>query len=125
MYQTKIDDGHNIEERSIELLKPYARNARKHSKKQIKQIAASIERFGFTNPVLIGDDESIIAGHGRVEAARRCLQICNVRDRLRRTRIELAGFLGLGMPCPNPPNHRSPDSAFALTGSSRTLGDYR
>lgn len=70
MYQTKIDDGHNIEERSIESLKPYARNARTHSKKQIKQIAASIERFGFTNPVLIGDDESIIAGHGRVEAAK-------------------------------------------------------
>lgn len=70
MYQTKIDDGHNIEERSIESLKPYARNARTHSKKQIKQIAASIKRFGFTNPVLIGDDESIIAGHGRVEAAK-------------------------------------------------------
>ena len=70
MYETKIDNGHNIEERSIESLKPYARNARTHSKKQIKQIAASIERFGFTNPVLIGDDESIIAGHGRVEAAK-------------------------------------------------------
>lgn len=70
MYETKIDNGHNIEERSVESLKPYARNARTHSKKQIKQIAASIERFGFTNPVLIGDDESIIAGHGRVEAAK-------------------------------------------------------
>lgn len=70
MYQTKIDNGQNIEERSIESLKPYARNARTHSKKQIKQIAASIERFGFTNPVLIGDDDSIIAGHGRVEAAK-------------------------------------------------------
>ena len=70
MYQTKIDNGHNIEERSIESLKPYARNARTHSKKQIEQIAASIERFGFTNPVLIGDDESIIAGHGHVEAAK-------------------------------------------------------
>jgi DNA modification methylase len=70
MYQTKIDNGQNIEECSIESLKPYARNARTHSKKQIKQIAASIERFGFTNPVLIGDDESIIAGHGRVEAAK-------------------------------------------------------
>ena len=70
MYETKIDNGQNIEERSIESLKPYARNARTHSKKQIKQIAASIERFGFTNPVLIGDDESIIAGHGRVEAAK-------------------------------------------------------
>jgi DNA modification methylase len=57
-------------ERSVAALKPYARNARTHSKKQIKQIASSIERFGFVNPVLIGDDGEIIAGHGRVEAAK-------------------------------------------------------
>lgn len=57
-------------ELSIDLLKPYPRNARTHSRKQIKQIAASIERFGFTNPVLVSDDGEIIAGHGRVEAAR-------------------------------------------------------
>jgi DNA modification methylase len=57
-------------ERSVASLKPYTRNARTHSKKQIKQIAASIERFGFVNPVLIGDDGHIIAGHGRVEAAK-------------------------------------------------------
>ena len=54
-------------ELSIDLLKPYART---HSRKQIKQIAASIERFGFTNPVLVSDGGEIIAGHGRVEAAR-------------------------------------------------------
>ena len=41
-----------------------------HSKKQIKQIATSIERFGFTNPVLISNENEIIAGHGRVEAAK-------------------------------------------------------
>src|SRR5687768_17660468 len=51
-------------------LRPYPGNARTHSKKQIKQIATSIERFGFTNPVLISDDNEIIAGHGRVEAAK-------------------------------------------------------
>jgi DNA modification methylase len=51
-------------------LRPYGRNARTHSKKQIKQIAASIERFGFTNPVLVSDDGEIVAGHGRVEAAK-------------------------------------------------------
>ncbi len=51
-------------------LRAYDRNARTHSKKQIKQIAASIERFGFTNPVLVADDGSIVAGHGRVEAAK-------------------------------------------------------
>ncbi len=59
-----------IVERSITSLKAYAGNARTHSKKQIKQIAASITRFGFTNPVLISDAGEIIAGHGRVEAAK-------------------------------------------------------
>jgi ParB-like chromosome segregation protein Spo0J len=60
----------DVEMLPIETLKPYGRNPRTHSKKQIRQIANSIERFGFTNPVLIGDDNEIIAGHGRVEAAR-------------------------------------------------------
>ena len=59
-----------IVERTIFSLRPYARNARTHSRKQVKQIAASIERFGFTNPVLVSDDGEIIAGHGRVEAAK-------------------------------------------------------
>ncbi|MBS8262760.1 DNA methylase N-4 [Roseibium polysiphoniae] len=54
----------------IERLVPYANNARTHSKKQIKQIAESIKRFGFCNPVLVADDNQIIAGHGRVEAAK-------------------------------------------------------
>src|SRR6266478_4501295 len=51
-------------------LRPYTGNARTHSKKQIRQIADSIRKFGFTNPVLISDDDEIIAGHGRVEAAK-------------------------------------------------------
>ncbi len=59
-----------IADRATTSLKPYARNARTHSKKQIRQIAASIERFGFVNPVLISDEGEIVAGHGRVEAAR-------------------------------------------------------
>lgn len=61
---------YQVVERDISALRPYARNARTHSKKQIKQIARSIERFGFTNPVLVSDEGDIIAGHGRVEAAR-------------------------------------------------------
>ena len=55
---------------AVERLTPYAGNARTHSKKQLVQIARSIERFGFTNLVLIGDDGGILAGHGRVAAAR-------------------------------------------------------
>lgn len=59
-----------IELRSVLDLRPYPGNARRHSKRQIRQIAQSIRRFGFTNPVLIGEDGEIIAGHGRVEAAK-------------------------------------------------------
>ncbi len=58
-----------IERIAPEALKPHAGNARTHSKKQIRQIAQSIERFGFTDPVLIDEANGIIAGHGRVLAA--------------------------------------------------------
>jgi DNA modification methylase len=51
-------------------LKPYPRNARRHSSKQIRQIADSIRTFGFTNPILIDAQDMILAGHGRVEAAK-------------------------------------------------------
>lgn len=60
-----------IKLRAIQSLRPYERNARTHSRKQIDQIAASIERFGFTNPVLISDDGQILAGDGRLEAAKK------------------------------------------------------
>ena len=56
--------------RAINTLKPANRNPRTHSRKQIRQIADSIKRFGFTNPVLIDDDGGIVAGHGRVAAAK-------------------------------------------------------
>ena len=58
-----------IQYQPIEELTPYQNNARTHSKRQVKQIAKSIERFGFTNPILISDEGGIIAGHGRVRAA--------------------------------------------------------
>ena len=54
----------------LSLLKPRATNPRTHSKKQIGQIASAIRRFGFTNPVLVDDTNGIVAGHGRVEAAK-------------------------------------------------------
>jgi DNA modification methylase len=60
----------SIEMPKIDQLRPWPRNARTHSRKQIRQIAASIERFGFTNPVLIDDEDNIVAGHGRVQAAK-------------------------------------------------------
>lgn len=58
-----------IEHRAVERLIPYAQNARTHSEEQISQIARSIEEFGFVNPVLIGSDDIIVAGHGRLLAA--------------------------------------------------------
>lgn len=57
--------------RSVEDLIPYARNSRTHSKDQVAQIAASIREFGWTNPILVDGDGTIIAGHGRVMAARK------------------------------------------------------
>ena len=56
--------------RAISDLKPHPRNARKHSRQQIKAIAKSIDAFGFNAPVLVDGDGNILAGHGRVEAAK-------------------------------------------------------
>jgi DNA modification methylase len=61
----------NIEKIDISVLIPYARNARTHSDEQIAQIAGSIKEFGFNNPVLIDKDNGVIAGHGRLAAARK------------------------------------------------------
>ena len=55
---------------SVEALILYARNSRTHSDEQVAQIAASIREFGFTNPVLVDNGGGIVAGHGRVMAAR-------------------------------------------------------
>jgi len=60
----------SIEQTPIHALKPQDRNARTHSKRQVRQIAASIRQFGFNNPILVDDNLDIIAGHGRVEAAK-------------------------------------------------------
>ena len=59
-----------IESLPLEALIPYARNSRTHSPEQVAQIAGSIREFGFNNPVLVDPDGGIIAGHGRVMAAR-------------------------------------------------------
>jgi DNA modification methylase len=56
---------------SVDTLIPYAKNARTHSDEQVAQIAGSIKEFGFNNPVLVDKDNSVIAGHGRLMAARK------------------------------------------------------
>lgn len=60
-----------VERRSVEGLIPYARNARTHSDEQVAQIAASIKEWGWTTPVLVDEEGGIIAGHGRIMAARK------------------------------------------------------
>ena len=83
-----------VEQIDIETLIPYANNARTHSEAQVAQIAASIREFGFNNPVLIDEQSSIIAGHGRVLAARKleldavpCIRLNHLSDTQRRAYI--------------------------------------
>ena len=76
MTNTKINKNYNIamaqkiELWSIERLQPYEKNARVHSKEQVGQIAASIVEFGFLNPILVDSNDGIVAGHGRLSAAK-------------------------------------------------------
>ena len=65
----RIDDL-EVEVRPVSTLKPYQRNPRTHSQKQVQQIAESIRFFGWTNPILIDAANTVIAGHGRLEAAK-------------------------------------------------------
>lgn len=61
----------NVEYRKLERLIPYARNPRTHSEAQVAKIAASIAEYGWTNPVLVDGVNGVIAGHGRLAAARK------------------------------------------------------
>jgi len=83
-----------VEQVAVEKLIPYVNNARTHSDGQVAQIAASIREFGFNNPVLIDEQSSIIAGHGRVLAARKleldsipCIRLDHLSDTQRRAYI--------------------------------------
>jgi DNA modification methylase len=99
----------SIERVSVDKLIPYARNARTHSDAQVAQIAASMREFGFTNPVLIDADDGIIAGHGRVMAARKlkmadvpCIRLGHLNEAQRRLYVitdnKLALNAGWDMP---------------------------
>ena len=79
MYKTLINNierKKNMEElnivyKPIKELKPYKKNAKKHSKEQVEQIANSIKEFGFTQPVIIDKNNSVVAGHGRILGAKK------------------------------------------------------
>ena len=66
----KLNKSLEIKYLKLNEITPYARNARVHSNEQVQQIASSVREFGFVNPILIDNDNEIIAGHGRLEAAR-------------------------------------------------------
>ena len=76
MTEQKVNKNYNvamaqkIELWNLERLQPYEKNAREHSEKQIAQIAASIVEFGFLNPILVDSNDGIVAGHGRLSAAK-------------------------------------------------------
>jgi len=83
-----------IEQLAIDRLIPYARNSRTHSEEQVAQVAASIREFGFTNPVLIDAEGGIIAGHGRVMAARKlgladvpCIRLAHLTEAQKRAYV--------------------------------------
>ena len=83
-----------IVSRKVEDLIPYARNSRTHSDAQVAQIAASVREFGWTNPVLVDGENGIIAGHGRILAARKlgmaevpCIELAGLTDAQRRAYI--------------------------------------
>ena len=90
----------------VDDLIPYALNSRTHSDDQIAQIAASIREFGFTNPVLIDEDNNLIAGHGRVLAARKlklkkvpAIVVIVLDDRKRRALVFADNKLALSRRC--------------------------
>lgn len=83
-----------IEMIKVDKLIPYINNARQHSEDQVLQIAASIKEFGFNAPILIDSDQGIIAGHGRVQAAKKlgltevpCVRLDHLTDIQRKAYI--------------------------------------
>jgi DNA modification methylase len=89
-----VNVSQSIEQIAIEKLIPYAKNSRTHSDAQVAQVSGSIKEFGFTNPVLIDQDGVIIAGHGRVLAARKlgmidvpCIRLTHLSDAQKRAYV--------------------------------------
>lgn len=124
MYATGERTAHRVSNE----LRPQPRNARTHTKRQIRQIAGSIEAFGFTNPILIDDDKTILAGHGRIEAAKN-LGMARAEDgsvRLRQLGAKIDAIRAV-LPTPlcwylHMRNYDLHLAALGLTGLSNSLG---
>src|SRR5580698_5226871 len=109
-----------IVRRRCAALIPYARNARTHSDQQVAQIAASILEFGFTNPVLIDEEDGIIAGHGRVRAAPLCSPTTSWRSTpagiSRCSRSKLASWAKRGLTSASPALTSSNSASYSPRG---------
>lgn len=127
-----------VQQLPTEKLIPYARNTRTHSDEQVAQIAASIREFGFTNPVLIDGQDGIIAGHGRVMAARKlglaevpCIRLAHLSEAQRRAYVIADNKLALNagwdeeLLAVELADLREIDFDLSLTGFSETeLGSF-
>lgn len=89
-----MNESLTIVSRRVDDLIPYIKNSRTHSDAQVAQIAASVRAFGWTNPVLVDGENGIIAGHGRILAARKlgmeevpCIELAGLTDTQRRAYI--------------------------------------
>lgn len=87
---------------AVDSLVPYALNARVHNDHQVSQIASSIREFGFTNPLLIDSENNVIAGHGRLLAAKKlqlsevpCIRLTNLTDTQRKAYVLVDNKLAL------------------------------
>ena len=83
-----------IVNKSTEELIPYVNNARTHSDEQINQIAGSIKEFGFNNPILLDGENGVVAGHGRLLAAKKlglkevpCIELAHLTEAKKRAYI--------------------------------------
>lgn len=79
-----------IEYLPIKDLRPYEKNTRKHQKKDIDNIARSIEKFGMNDPIGIWKDNIIVEGHGRLLACKRCLSMADIKAEIARVEKALA-----------------------------------
>jgi DNA modification methylase len=112
-----------IEQRKVESLIPYVNNSRKHSDEQVAQIAASIKEFGWTNPILVDGENGIIAGHGRLMAARKLsmqevpvIELAHLSDNQRKALIIADNKLALNADWDN--------NILALELSDLSAADY-
>jgi hypothetical protein len=126
--------GLRVEYRPLEALIPFASNPRAHSDEQVAQIAASIREFGFTNPILLDGENGVIAGHGRLAAARLlglkmvpCIELGHLSEAQKRAyiiadnKLALNGLWNEELLCKCSANRGRPERGKQILGSCKPL----